>query len=170
MKRLLVFLMFGGLVVATSCGGSTTTNQEESTSNGEVSSNETVAEESVTSTPETYDPKRGEGKFTAENVIVGEKLDVALATSGEQIAGVKCTSCHKTTDEKLVGPGWAGVTKRRTASWIMNFISNPDPMIEKDPELQAQLELCLVRMPNQGLNEDEARQLYEYMRKIDGVK
>ncbi len=53
---------------------------------------------------------------------------------------------------------------------IMNFITNPDPMIDKDPEVQAQLEICLVRMPNQGLKDDEARSILEYMRKIDGVK
>ena len=37
-------------------------------------------------------------------------------------------------------------------------------------ELQKQLEICLVRMPNQGLNETEARQVLEYMREIDGAK
>jgi len=52
----------------------------------------------------------------------------------------------------------------------MNFITNPDPMIDKDPELQAQLELCMIRMPNQGLTEDEARSILEYMRQNDGVK
>jgi len=52
----------------------------------------------------------------------------------------------------------------------MNFITNPDPMIDKDPEVQAQLELCLVRMPNQNLVETEARELVEYMRQNDGAK
>jgi len=52
----------------------------------------------------------------------------------------------------------------------MNFITNPDPMIDKDPELQAQLELCLVRMPNQSLSDADARSLLEFMRKNDGVK
>lgn len=52
----------------------------------------------------------------------------------------------------------------------MNFISNPDPMIDVDPELQKQLELCLVRMPNQGLTDKEARDVLEYMREIDGAK
>ena len=51
----------------------------------------------------------------------------------------------------------------------MNFISNPDPMITKDPAVQAQLELCLVRMPNQNLADAEARSLLEFMRKNDGV-
>jgi hypothetical protein len=43
-------------------------------------------------------------------------------------------------------------------------------MIDKDPEVQAQLELCLVRMPNQNLSDEDARNLLEYMRKNDGVK
>ena len=47
---------------------------------------------------------------------------------------VKCSSCHKLTDEKLVGPGWKGVTERQKPEWIMNFITNPDPMIDKDPK------------------------------------
>lgn len=115
-----------------------------------------------------YDPKRGEGKY--DKVDLGTSLDQAMATAGEQVAGVKCLSCHKTTEEKLVGPGWKGVTERRRPEWIMNFITNPDPMIDKDPEVQAQLEICLVRMPNQGLNDDEARSILEYMRKIDGVQ
>ena len=74
------------------------------------------------------------------------------------------------SSEKLVGPGWEGVTKRRKPEWIMNFITNPDPMIDKDPELQAQLELCLVRMPNQNVTDQEAREILEFMRKVDGVK
>lgn len=52
----------------------------------------------------------------------------------------------------------------------MNFITNPDAMIDKDPELQAQLEICLVRMPNQNLSEEDARNILEFMRKNDGVQ
>jgi hypothetical protein len=130
-------------------------------------STETKAE---TSDPSSYDPKRGEGKFTADMVKVGTSLDAAMAAEGLKVQGVKCAACHKLTDEKLVGPGWKGVTTRKTPEWIMNFITNPDPMIEKDPEVRAQLELCLVRMPNQALSDTEARNLLEFMRKNDGVK
>jgi cytochrome c5 len=119
--------------------------------------------------PTAYDPKRGEGKYTSENLNLSPKLDPAKAEQGEKLAEVKCTSCHKMTDEKLVGPGWKGVTLRRTPEWIMNFITDPGPMIDKDPEAQAMLEICLVRMPNQNLSGDEAKALLEYMRKIDGV-
>ena len=116
----------------------------------------------------TYDPNRGEGKFT--KVEVAASLDAAMATEGEKTFGVKCSSCHKLSDEKLVGPGWKGVTSRHSAEWIMNFVTNTDAMLDKDPKAQAMLELCLVRMPNQNLQDNEARALYEFMRKNDGVK
>ncbi len=147
------------------CGGGSSSKTEAAagTEESAVASTETGAN------PE-YDPKRGEGKFTAENVQVGATVDAAMATDGEKIQGVKCSSCHKLTDEKLVGPGWKDVTVRRTPEWLMNFITNPDPMIDKDPSVQASLELCLVRMPNQSLTDDEARHIVEFMRKNDGVK
>src|SRR5690606_4031955 len=81
-----------------------------------------------------YDPNRGEGKFNEQNVVLDATLNTAFADAGEIASGVKCTSCHKMSSERLVGPGWKGVTERRTPYWIMNFITNPDPMIDKDPE------------------------------------
>ena len=134
---------------------------------GEDFSAPTTSEESATTDASSYDPNRGEGKYA--DMELGA-LDAAMAKKGEDVSGVKCTSCHKMTDERLVGPGWKGVTERRKPEWIMNFITNPDPMIDKDPELQAQLELCLVRMPNQSLADTEAREILEFMRKNDGVK
>jgi mono/diheme cytochrome c family protein len=153
--------MFSLIVLFASCGG----NPEGDQPQKEIKNLQSGTTENGNP---SYDPHRGEGKFS--EVKIADKLDEALAASGEKIAGVKCTSCHKPTEEKLVGPGWKGVTSRRNPGWIMNFITNPDPMIDKDPALQAQLELCLVRMPNQNLADQDARDIVEYMRKIDGVK
>lgn len=152
------FLAIATFIV--SCGG----GSENKTTDANKDQAESMLEE-----PADYDPKRGEGKYDESNVTLGP-LNATMATNGEAIAGTKCISCHKLTDERLVGPGWKGVTERRTAHWLMNFITNPDPMIDKDPEVQAQLELCLVRMPNQNLSDDEAREILEFMRKNDGVK
>ncbi len=52
----------------------------------------------------------------------------------------------------------------------MNFITNTDEMLDKDPKAQEQLQICLVRMPNQSLADTDARELLEFMRKNDGVK
>lgn len=149
------------LAAFVSCGGD---KKEAPVSDSGTSA--ATAETSSSSTND-YDPKRGLGKYETVDV---SSFDPALAAEGKKVAEVKCTSCHKTTDEKLVGPGWKGVTKKQTPAWIMNFISNPDPMIDVDPELQKQLEICLVRMPNQGLSDKEAREILEYMREIDGAK
>lgn len=161
MKKLLLIGFVSGLLFIVSCGGSA--KNEDDTNEEGIETPKSAAGDS----PEAYDPKRGEGKYTAEMLKIDGTIDEAKAKDGEAVVGVKCASCHKLTDEKLVGPGWKGVTTRRTPEWIMNFISNPDPMIEKDPAVQAQLELCLVRMPNQGLNDTEARNILEFMRKND---
>jgi cytochrome c551/c552 len=136
--------------------------------NGTPAASGTGTEKKEASANPSYDPQRGEGKFTT--VDVSPTLDAAMAENGSKIYGVKCSSCHKTTGEKLVGPGWKGVTQRYSAPWIMNFITNTDEMLTKDPKAQAQLEICLVRMPNQNLSDADARSLYEFMRKNDGVK
>ena len=162
MKKLMVTCVIGFIVViAFSCGG----GGEKSESTAPVASAD--KEEAATGNPD-YDPKRGEGKFTT--VELGANLDAAKADQGKKIFDVKCSACHKVTDEKLVGPGWAGVTSRHAPEWIMNFITNPDAMIDKDPKVQAQLEICLVRRPNQSLTDDDARNLLEFMRQNDGIK
>ena len=139
---------------------------------GNAAKQETPATESTPATTESgnpsYDPERGAGKF--KDVAVSPTLDAKMADAGLKVYEVKCASCHKLTDEKLVGPGWKDVTKRHKADWILNFVTNTDEMLEKDSKAQAMLELCLVRMPNQNLSDDEARNAYEYMRKNDGVK
>lgn len=116
----------------------------------------------------SYDPNRGEGKFT--NVDISTKLDEVKAEAGNKVYTIKCSACHKLTDERLVGPGWHDVTKRQSAEWIMNFATNTDAMLNKDPKALAMLEICLVRMPNQNISDEDARNVYEFMRKNDGVK
>lgn len=154
MKQTIVFLMICAIVYG--CGQSGSQSSTSDNQGGTAMSTE------------EYDPKRGLGKY--DHVEVGENLDVAMAQEGKLISDLKCASCHKYSDERLVGPGWEGVTNKHRPEWIMNFITNPDPMIDQDPELQAQLEICLVRMPNQNLTDEDARAILEFMRENDGVQ
>ena len=48
----------------------------------------------------------------------------------------------------------------------MNMIVHTEAMLETDPEAQKMLEECLVRMPNQNLSHDDAREILEYMRTL----
>ncbi|MEO9144592.1 MAG: c-type cytochrome [Ginsengibacter sp.] len=162
-KTLIIFslIFFAGIFFA-ACSGS---GNKETPPSPEPSTSETPATESGNP---SYDPNRGEGKF--HDVKISDKLDATMAAKGEKIAELKCQSCHKMTDERLVGPGWHGVTTRHKPEWIMNFMTNTDEMIDKDPKAQAMLEICMVRMPNQNLSDDDAREILEFMRKNDGVK
>ena len=105
-----------------------------------------------------------------KDLALTNPLNQEWVTNGEKIYDSKCLSCHKLTDEKVVGPGWKGVTQRRKPLWIMNMILNVEIMLDEDPEAQLLLEQCLVRMPNQNLTHDEARQIVEFMRHNDGEK
>jgi hypothetical protein len=136
-------------------------NSGEGTAGGDTTTGGSTA---ATNTEGT-DPK-GIGKF--KNVELTHPLDEKMVASGKNVYDVKCQSCHKLTDERLVGPGWKGVTDRRTPEWIMNFVTNVDEMIAKDTAAQKMLEVCLVRMPNQSLSDDDARHVLEFMRKNDG--
>ena len=118
-------------------------------------------EEILANTPEVHGTR-------IENVEITNPLNQEWVARGKAAYEMKCLACHKLTDQRLVGPGWTGVTKRRTPVWIMNMITNVEMMLETDEEAQKLLEQCLVRMPNQNVSEPEARELLEFMRANDG--
>jgi cytochrome c551/c552 len=109
---------------------------------------------------------KGIGRF--KDVALNHPLNPELITQGKAIFDAKCMACHKLTDEKLVGPGWKGVTTRRTPEWIMNFITNTEVMLDKDLAAQAEVVTCVIRMPKQDLTDDQARGMLEFMLQNDG--
>ena len=155
-------IIISGLIVLIYSCSSSTEKKEEPSDQNKVS--DLFKEDSASKALDA----RGIGKFT--NVNIDPKLDTKMATLGSGIYDLKCSACHKLTNEKLVGPGWKDVTTRRKPEWIMNFATNTDEMISKDPAAQAMLEECMVRMPNQSLSDDDERHILEFMRKNDGVK
>lgn len=109
---------------------------------------------------------KGIGRFN--EIKLTHPLDENMISKAQLIYNSKCFACHKLTTEKLVGPGWKGVTDRRTAEWIMNFITNTQVMLDKDLAAQSMMVTCVVRMPNQDLTDEQAREMLEFMRKNDG--
>lgn len=114
------------------------------------------------------DPTKGLG--AVKNVTLKSPLEQDRIGRGLSIYEMKCSACHKLDDKRVVGPGWKEITKRRKPEWIMNMITNVDVMLEKDPEAQKLLELCLMRMPNQNMSIGDARDVLEFMRQNDGEK
>ncbi len=134
---------------------------DNSGSSSEAAENEATSTPAQEVHPELMQPSE---------VEVTTPLNATWVDAGKQTYDLKCQSCHKLTDERVVGPGWGGITTRREPVWIMNMITNVDVMLEKDPEAQKLLEQCLVRMPNQNVSKEEARHILEFMRQNDGVK
>lgn len=155
----LALILSSGCLFYVSCG-----NSEEKTTDDQTSSTTEVTEP-VKETKEFHGTE-----IKAGDVQLTTPLNQQWVTAGKAIYDLKCQSCHKLTDERVVGPGWKDVTKRREPHWIMNMITNVEMMLETDPEAQKLLEQCLVRMPNQNISKDDSRQLLEYMRSNDGVK
>lgn len=116
------------------------------------------------------DAKEDDGKGVGEikEVVLNNPLDANMVAKGSAIFDMKCAACHKLSDQRVVGPGFKGVTDRRKPEWIMNMIMNVDVMLEEDPTAQALLKECLVRMPNQNLTEEDARNVLEFALANDG--
>ena len=111
-------------------------------------------------------PAPTKGKMiTLADIKMGD-IDQAMVAKGKATYDMKCLSCHSLGENRIVGPGWKGVTHRRDSPWIMNMIMNTEAMLTEDPEAQKLLEECLVRMPNQNLNFNEAREVLELMRTL----
>lgn len=155
MKSMLNFLILTGILSLWACGGS---SSAEGTSSAPQSM---VADEPT-------DDGKGVGEVKA--VELSTPLDQAMVAKGKGVYELKCAACHKLTDQRVVGPGWAGVTSRRKPEWIMNMTLNVDVMLAEDAAAQKLLEECLVRMPNQNLSYDDARGVLEFMRMNDGAK
>ena len=162
-KNFLGLVLCVSMAIFSACNSGGEKKEESNTATNETAA--TTGGGSIAS--EGSDPK---GIGPHKNVELTHPLDQKMVDGGKAIYDVKCSSCHKTTDEKLVGPGWKGVTDRRTPEWIMNFVTNTEEMIEKDTAAQNMLEVCLVKMPNQGLTETDARSVLEFMRNNDGKK
>jgi len=139
-----------------SCGSDT---EKEKPSDKNNSTKDTVVVSQGTNS-------KGIGRF--KEVKLTHPLDENMIAKGQVIYSSKCFACHKLTDEKLVGPGWKGVTDRREPEWIMNFITNTQVMLDKDLAAQSMTITCIVRMPNQDLTDEQARQMLEFMRNNDG--
>jgi mono/diheme cytochrome c family protein len=160
MKNLMKFLLFiGAIAFMVSC------------SSGGGEENES-GENTTATSDDSYKPTAA----TTKNIGVGPvkhvdlgPIDANKAAIGKELFEAKCTSCHKWSAEKYVGPGLIGVTKRREPEWIMNQIMVPDKMTAEDPIAKELLATYLTQMTNQNITEEQARNILEYFRQQDAA-
>ncbi len=149
MKKLLGFIVLIGLILACNSAPSNKGGSKADEKKKEVNN-------------------KGIGEIT--HVNLNDPLDPDMIKRGKAIYDMKCAACHKTTAQRVVGPGFQGITEKRTPEWIMNMITNVEVMLAEDPAARELLKQCLVRMPNQNLSIGDARDVLEWIYDNDAQK
>lgn len=144
MKTLTFYIALFGISALLACGGAgSEKNQDE-----QIESDTTL-------------------KGNVTYIDISEPLDASLIEEGKIIFEKRCDNCHRGDSIKLIGPGWAGITNRRSPEWIMNMILNVSVMVEHDSVAHKLLNENEVKMPEQNLGVDKARAVLEFMRAND---
>ncbi|MBD3615037.1 MAG: cytochrome c [Gracilimonas sp.] len=132
------------------CGGNNGEQKQQS--------NKTVQENESGLT--AFELEHGIGPVS-ETISLGDEVDMELVQKGKEIFELKCSACHK-VNERYIGPAMNDVLDRRSPTYVMNMILNPDGMTKNHPEAKKLLQEYMSPMPNQGLTQEEARAIVEF--------
>jgi cytochrome c2 len=99
-------------------------------------------------------------------------VDPALADQGAKVWKSKsCDGCHSIGKGKRAGPDLAGVTSRRSADWLTQWLKDPPAMAKTDETAKAMVkEAQGTVMPNFRLKDDEIKALINYMGREGAAK
>jgi len=103
------------------------------------------------------------------SIAIPAGLDAAVAAAdakkGEEVWNAKgCKACHNLDGTKLVGPGLAGVTKRRSNAWLARMILKPEVMVKEDPEARKLFAALMTPMANQNVPEADVAPLIAFLK------
>lgn len=102
-----------------------------------------------------------------QSVDISGAIDEEMVTRGQEQFKTKCSACHKIS-KKFIGPSPKGIFERRSPEWVMNMILDPEGMTQNDPLAKDLLiEFNGSPMANQGLTEEQARDIIEYFRTLE---
>jgi nitrite reductase (NO-forming) len=114
------------------------------------------------------DGKVDQGELEHHNMEATPSPTDPEAIRGKEAFESKCLACHSIGGGKKLGPDLAGVTKRRTESWLTRWLKSPETMLASDPDAKKLLqEHNNLPMPNQNLTDAEIREFIKYFRWVD---
>jgi mono/diheme cytochrome c family protein len=111
----------------------------------------------------------------AEPIDSTSSLQVAALFSAEAKAGdalfkANCAQCHA-VNEKVVGPALAGITKRRSISWLVPWVQNSAKVIASGDEYGVKLynDNGKQQMPSFGLSKKEIEDIMAWVNANEGA-
>lgn len=107
----------------------------------------------------------GNGIGPIGGLIFDPEIDFTMADLGKGIFELKCNKCHK-VGEKYIGPSLNGIYERRSPTWVMNMIMNPEEMTQKDSVANALFNEYKTHMITQKVSIREVRAISEYLRTL----
>ncbi|MCC6252730.1 MAG: respiratory nitrate reductase subunit gamma [Bacteroidia bacterium] len=91
----------------------------------------------------------------------------SMAKTGQEIYKELCAACHTLTDKRLVGPGFAGVTERRSEDWLISWIKDSQAMVKAGDKDAVAIfeEYNKTPMPGYAsqLSDDEIKDLLKFL-------
>jgi len=165
MRYLIKSVFLFGISLLISCGDKEEKKEQDEIQLGNYEKKEVVSQDEKQPEVAQIDMSN-KGIGPVKNLELPNEIDQSMAAKGKAGFDSKCLACHK-THKKFIGPAPVGILDRRSPEWIMNMILNPGEMVQKDPiAKQLLIDHNGSPMANQGLTEEEARQLLEYFRTL----
>jgi serine/threonine protein kinase len=99
--------------------------------------------------------------------VTTKPIDQSLVMRGGRLSQERCASCHNTMgSSRIIGPGWKGITKKRSEAWLLSYMTNPKDDISNltADDLKR---MCFVQLPRRSLDYQEAKNVIEFMRNTD---
>ncbi len=165
MRYLIKSIFLFGIALLISCGGKEEKKENEEVQLGNYEKKEVVKQVEKMPEADLIDMSN-KGIGPVKNLELPDNIDQGMADKGKVIFDAKCLACHK-ANKKFIGPAPVGVLDRRSPEWVMNMMLNPSEMVQKDPiAKQLLIDHNGSPMADQGLTEEEARQILEYFRTL----
>ena len=98
---------------------------------------------------------------------ISSKQSAAAARGESAFAEGGCNGCH-VIGKVSSGPDLTGVLLRHEngVDWVSKFILSPETMYD-DPYVKGMIDYFNLKMPNQHMNEEETKDIIEYLKWID---
>ena len=98
---------------------------------------------------------------------ISSKQSAAAARGETAFAEGGCNGCH-VIGKVSSGPDLTGVLLRHEngVDWVSRFIESPETMYD-DPYVKGMIDYFNLKMPNQHMNEEETKDIIEYLKWID---